>query len=105
MSAPGRPRLRGAGPPPVLDVITSLLKAWDAKFMVELIEALGGLSEDFRPPVTLALSQVWQGGDPSVRRAIVDTVLVVGPAQVEPEPKPAGVGPTSFTSPLMLSGS
>ena len=59
--------LRGLDPPPVLDMITSLLGARDANFQVEIIRVLIGLGEEFRTPVVLAASQLWQGGDPAIR--------------------------------------
>ena len=84
--------LRGLDPPPVLDMITILLKTRDTGFRVAIIEVLGGLDEDFRTPVVLAMSQVWQGGDPAVRLAIIDAVMVMGPAPVEATPTTAGAG-------------
>jgi len=76
-------------PPPVLAMITSLFKARDTNFKIEIIKILSGLGEEFRTPVVLATSQLWQGCDPAVGRAIVDAVLVMGPAPVEPRPTPA----------------
>lgn len=53
-------------PPPVLDMITTLFKAKNTNFKVEIIKVLSGLGEEFRTPVVLAMSQVWQGGDPAL---------------------------------------
>jgi hypothetical protein len=91
--------LRGLDPPPILDMITSLFKARDTAFQVEIIKVLSGLGEDFRTPVVLAASQLWQGADPAVRQAIIDAVLFMGPAPVEPNPTPAGASPTQVDAP------
>ena len=34
----------------------------------------------YRTHVTVALAQLWQGGDPAIRRAIVEALLTMGPA-------------------------
>ena len=91
--------LRALDPPPVLEMIASLLKARDTSFQVEIIRVLTGLGEEFRTPVVLTMSQLWQGGNPVIRRAILDAVLVMGPAPVEPGPTPAGAEPTRVASP------
>jgi hypothetical protein len=44
---------------------------------------LGGLGEGYRVHVTLALAQLWQGGDPAIRQAIVEAVLTMGPASLD----------------------
>ena len=72
--------LRGLDPPPVWDLIGALIKARDTRFRVEIIRVLGGLGEGYRVHVTVALAQLWQGGDPAIRRAIVEAVLTMGPA-------------------------
>jgi hypothetical protein len=75
--------LRGLDPPPVRDLIGALIKARDARFRVELIRVLGGLGEGYRAHATLALAQLWQGGDPAIRQAIVEAVLGMGPASLD----------------------
>ena len=75
--------LRGLDPPPVRDLIGALIKARDAGFRVEIIRVLGGPGEGYRAHATLALAQLWQGGDPAIRRAIVEAVLGMGPASLE----------------------
>jgi HEAT repeat protein len=72
--------LRGLDPPPVWDLIGALIKARDTRFRVEIIRVLGGLGEGYRVHVTVALAQLWQGGDPAIRSAIVEAVLTMGPA-------------------------
>ena len=72
--------LRGLDPPPVWDLIAALLKARDTAFKVEIIRVLGGLGEGYRVHVTVALAQLWQGGDPAIRRAIVEAALSMVPA-------------------------
>ena len=71
--------LRGLDPPPVRD----LIRARDARFRVEIIRVLGGLGEGYRAHATLALAQLWQGGDAAIRQAIVEAVLAMGPASLE----------------------
>jgi HEAT repeat protein len=75
--------LRGLDPPPVWDLIRALIKARDTRFRVEIIRVLGGLGEGYRVHVTLALAQLWQGGDPAIRQAIVEAVLSMGPASLD----------------------
>ena len=75
--------LRGLDPPPVWDLIGALIKARDTKFRVEIIRVLGGLGEEYRTHVTVALAQLWQGGDPAIRQAIVEAVLTMGPASLD----------------------
>ncbi len=75
--------LKGLDPPPVWDLIGALIKARDTRFRVEIIRVLGGLGEEYRVHVTLALAQLWQGGDPAIRQAIVDAVLSMGPASLD----------------------
>ena len=75
--------LRGLDPPPVRDLIGALIKARDTRFRVEIIRVLGGLGEGYRVHVTLALAQLWQGGDPAIRQAIVEAVLTMGPASLD----------------------
>jgi HEAT repeat protein len=75
--------LRGLDPPPVRDLIGALIKARDARFRVEIIRVLGGLGEGYRAHATLALAQIWQGGDPAIRQAIVEAVLSMGPASLD----------------------
>ena len=75
--------LRGLDPPPVWDLIGALIKARDTRFRVEIIRVLGGLGEGYRVHVTLALAQLWQGGDSAIRQAIVEAVLSMGPASLE----------------------
>jgi HEAT repeat protein len=75
--------LRGLDPPPVRDLIGALIKARDTRFRVEIIRVLVGLGEGYRAHVTLALAQLWQGGDPGIRQAIVEAVLGMGPASLE----------------------
>ena len=75
--------LRGLDPPPVWDLIAALIKARDARFRVEIIRVLGGLGEEYRVHATLALAQLWQGGDPVIRQAIVEAVLAMGPASLD----------------------
>ena len=75
--------LRGLDTPPVWDLIGALIKARDTRFKVEIIRVLGGLGEAYRVHATLALAQLWQGGDPAIRQAIVEVVLTMGPASLE----------------------
>ena len=75
--------LRGLDPPPVWDLIEVLIKARDTRFRVEIIRVLGGLGEGYRVHVTLALAQLWQGGDPAIRQAIVEAVLSMGQASLD----------------------
>jgi hypothetical protein len=75
--------LRGLDPPPVRDLIATLIKARDASFRVDIIRVLGGLGEGYRAHATLALAQLWQGGDPAIRQAIVEAVLGMGPASLD----------------------
>ena len=75
--------LRGLDPPPVWDLIGALIKARDTRFRVEIIRVLGGLGEGYRVHVTLALAQLWQGGDPAIRQAIVEAMLSMGPATLD----------------------
>jgi HEAT repeat protein len=75
--------LRGLDPPPVWDLIGALIKARDARFRVEIIRVLGGLGEAYRAHATVALAQLWQGGDPAIRQAIVEAVLSMGPASLD----------------------
>jgi HEAT repeat protein len=75
--------LRGLDPPPVWDLIGALMRARDMKFRVEIIRVLGGLGEEYRVHVTVALAQLWQGGDPAIRQAIVEAVLSMGPASLD----------------------
>ena len=75
--------LRGLDPPPVWDLIGALIKARDTKFRVEIIRVLGGLGEGYRAHVTVALAQLWQGGDPAIRQAIVEAVLSMGSASLD----------------------
>ncbi len=82
-------------------MITTLLKARDANFKVEIIKVLSGLGEEFRTPVVLAASQVWQGGDPAARQAIVDAIMVMGPAAVEPNPDAPRAENTGHTRPTL----
>ena len=81
-SAGAADALRGLDPPPVTwDLIAALLKARkNTAFRVEIpIRVLGGLGEGYRVLVTLALAQLWQrGGDPVIRRAIVEAALSDG---------------------------
>jgi hypothetical protein len=37
----------------------------------------------YRTHVTLALAQLWQGGDPAIRQAIVEAILSIGPASLD----------------------
>jgi HEAT repeat protein len=75
--------LRGLDPPPIWDLIGALIKARDTRFRVEIIRVLGGLGEGYRIHVTLALAQLWQGGDPAIRQAIVEAVLTMGPGSLD----------------------
>ena len=75
--------LRGLDPPPVRDLIGALTKARDARFRVEIIRVLGGLGEGYRAHATLALAQLWQGGDPAIRQAIVEAALSMRPASLD----------------------
>jgi hypothetical protein len=75
--------LRGLDPPPVRDLIGALIKARDAGFRVEIIRVLSGLGEGYRAHATVALAQLWQGGDPAIRQAIVEAVLSMGPASFD----------------------
>ena len=75
--------LRGLDPPPVWDLIGALIKARDTRFRVEIIRVLGGLGEGYRAHATVALAQLWQGGDPAIRQAIVEAVLGMGPASLD----------------------
>ena len=75
--------LRGLDPPPVWDLIEVLIKARDTRFRVEIIRVLGGLGEGYRIHVTLALAQLWQGGDPAIRQAIVEAALSTRPASLD----------------------
>jgi hypothetical protein len=69
--------------PPVWDLIATLIKARDARFRVEIIRVLGGLGEAYRAHATVVLAQIWQGGDPAIRQAIVEAVLGMGPASLD----------------------
>ena len=75
--------LRGLDPPPVWDLIEVLIKARDTRFRVEIIRVLGGLGAGYRIHVTLALAQLWQGGDPAIRQAIVEAALSMRPASLD----------------------
>jgi HEAT repeat protein len=75
--------LRGLDPPPVWDLIEVLLKARDTRFRVEIIRVLSSLGEGYRIHVTLALAQLWQGGDPAIRQAIVEAALSMRPASLD----------------------
>ena len=75
--------LRGLDPPPVRDLIGALIKARDARSRVEIIRVLGGLGEAYRAHATVVLAQIWQGGDPAIRQAIVEAVLSMGPASLD----------------------
>ena len=75
--------LRALAPPPVWDLIGALIKARDTRFRVEIIRVLGGLGGEYRSHITLALAQLWQGGDPAIRQAIVEAVLILGPASLD----------------------
>jgi hypothetical protein len=75
--------LRGLDPPPIWDLIGALIKARDTRFRVEIIRVLGGLGEGYRIHVTLALAQLWQGGDPAIRQAIVEAALSMRPASLD----------------------
>jgi HEAT repeat protein len=75
--------LRGLDPPPVVDLIAALIKARDTGFRVEIIRVLGGLGEGYRAHATVALAQLWQGGDPAIRQAIVEAILSMGPASLD----------------------
>jgi hypothetical protein len=75
--------LRELDPPPVWDLVATLIKARDARFRLEIIRVLGGLGEGYRAYATVALAQLWQGGDPAIRQAIVEAVLSMGPASLE----------------------
>ena len=70
-------------PPPVWDLIGALIKARDTRFRVEIIRVLGGLGDEYRTHVTVALAQLWQGGDPAIRQAIVEAMLTMGPATLD----------------------
>ena len=72
-SAGAAEALRGLDPPPAWD----LIKAGDARFRVQSIRVLG---EGNRVHVTVAFAQLWQGGDPAIRRAIVEAALSIVPA-------------------------
>ncbi len=89
-SAGAADALRGLDPPPVWDLIAALLKARDTAFKVEIIRVLGGLGEGYRVHVTVAFAQLWQGGDPAIRRAIVEAALSMVPASLEPIPTEGG---------------
>ena len=78
-SAGAADALRGLDPPPASD----LIKARDARFRVQSIRVLG---EGNRVHVTPALAQLWQGGEPAIRRAIVEAALRMVPASLEPSP-------------------
>jgi HEAT repeat protein len=75
--------LRELDPPPVWDLIGALIKARDTGFRVEIIRVLGGLGEGYRAHAMVALAQLWQGGDPAIRQAIVEAVLSMGPASLD----------------------
>jgi hypothetical protein len=75
--------LRGLDPPPVRDLIGVLIKARDSRFRLEIIRVLGGLGEGYRAYATVALAQLWQGGDPAIRQAIVEAVLTMGSASLD----------------------
>jgi hypothetical protein len=75
--------LRALDPPPIWDLIGALIKARDTRFRVEIIRVLGGLREEYRTHVTLALAQLWQGGAPAIWQAIVEAVLGIGPAALD----------------------
>jgi HEAT repeat protein len=75
--------LRGLDPPPVWDLIAALIRARDTGFRVEIIRVLGGLGEGYRAHATVALAQIWQGGDPAIRQAIVEAILGMGPASLD----------------------
>ena len=36
----------------------------------------------YRTHVTVALAQLWHGGDPAIRHAIVEALLSIGPASL-----------------------
>ena len=91
--------LRALDPPPIRDLTKALLKAKDTSFKVELIQVLGGLGEAYRTHVTLAFAELWQGGDPVIRRAIFAALCTMGPAPVEPRPTPAAAAPTQLDAP------
>ena len=46
-------------------------------------DTLGGLGEWYRAHATVALAQLWQGGDPAIRQAIVEAMLTMGPATLD----------------------
>jgi hypothetical protein len=75
--------LHGLDPPPNSDLIGAVIKARDTRFRVKIIRVLGGLSEGYRVHVTLALAQLWQGGDPAIQQAIAEAVLDMGPASLD----------------------
>ena len=75
--------LRGFDPPPVWDLIGALIKARDTRFRVEIIRVLGGLGEGYRAHATVVLAQLWQGGDPAIRQAIVEAALSTRPASLD----------------------
>jgi HEAT repeat protein len=75
--------LRGLDPPPVWDLIGALIQARDTRFKVEIIRVLGGLGEAYRVHVTVALAQLWQGGEPAIRQAIVEAVRTMGQASLD----------------------
>ena len=72
-SAGAADALRGLDPPPAWD----LIKAGDARFRAQSIRVLG---EGNRVHVTVAFAQLWQGGEPTIRRAIVEAALRIVPA-------------------------
>ncbi|WZO96105.1 hypothetical protein EP7_003087 [Isosphaeraceae bacterium EP7] len=93
--------LRGLDPPPIWELFRTLRKAGDAAFKVEIIRVMGGLGESYRIHVALAFAELWQAGDPAIRRAIVDAFMQMGPAPAEailnsartvPSPTPKGGG-------------
>ena len=75
-----------ARPAAIRDLIAALIKARDTAFKIEIIKVLGGLGEGYRVHVTVAFAQLWHGGDPAIRRAIVEAALSMVPASLEPGP-------------------
>ena len=51
------------------------------------------------PASTLTMSPTVAGARPGLRQAIIDAVLVMGPAPVEASPTPAGAAPTQDDAP------
>ena len=78
---------------------TGLTSGGGTTFKAEIIEVMSGLGEAYRAYLTPATSRLWQGDDPAIRRAIVDAVLIMGPAPVETNPTSAGAGPTRNDTP------